>query len=278
MIRRLGSVRLRLIDAVAIAALALLGLKVAGFVAGTPSGKDAAPAGSSDLAPGEQLPAFGRVIANARTNYVPPDIAMTGAVPDKNEAAAADKKDEKPPAHEAPKQKRLSIDGAAAPSSPSERAVLERLGERREEIQQKGRELEMRERLLENAERKLDSRINELRSIEDKAQEATKKADPEAAALRNLVTMYEAMKPKDAARVFDRLSHDVLVPVVVQMNPRKMAEVLAVMSPEAAEKLTVALANRARGVGPEARLSAGAGALPAGELPSIDPPAARPGR
>ena len=277
MIRRLRSIRLRLIDAVAIAALALLGLKVAGFVAGGPPSQNAAPAGSGDLAPGEQLPAFGRVIANARTNYVPPDIAMTGAVPDKNEAAA-DKKDEKPPAHEAPKPKRLSIDGAAAAASPSERAVLERLGERREEIQQKGRELEMRERLLENAERKLDSRINELRSIEDKAQEATKKADPEAAALRNLVTMYEAMKPKDAARVFDRLSHDVLVPVVVQMNPRKMAEVLAVMSPEAAEKLTVALANRARGVGTEARLSAGAGALPAGELPAIDPPAARPAR
>src|SRR3954465_4591461 len=129
-------------------------------------------------------------------------------------------------------------------------------------VQQKDRELEMRERLLENAERKLDSRINELRSIEEKAQEASKKADPEAAGLRNLVTMYEAMKPKDAARVFDRLSHDVLVPVVVQMNPRKMAEVLAVMSAEAAEKLTVALAGRARGAGAEGRAPVGSPPLP----------------
>ena len=58
--------------------------------------------------------------------------------------------------------------------------------------------------------------------------------------------MYEAMKPKDAARVFDRLGLDVLVPVVQQMNPRKMSEVLAAMSPDRAEKLTVALATATR--------------------------------
>ncbi len=87
--------------------------------------------------------------------------------------------------------------------------------------------------------------------------------------MRNLVLMYETMKPKDAARVFDRLAHDVLVPVVLQMNPRKMAEVLAVMSPEAAEKLTVALAQRARGAAPERAAQAPA---PMNELPAIDAP------
>ena len=46
----------------------------------------------------------------------------------------------------------------------------------------------------------------------------------------------------------DRLGHEVLVPLVLAMNPRKMAEVLAVMQPDSAERLTVALANRARGV------------------------------
>jgi flagellar motility protein MotE (MotC chaperone) len=276
MIRRLGQFRLRLVDAVVIAALALLGLKLAGMLAGPQA--ELRRAGSGDLGPGEQLPSFGRAIANARTNYVAPDVAMTGAVPDKSEAAPEPKKDEKAPTAEPPKVKRSSLDAAALSTSPSERAVLERLGERREAIQQKDRELEMRERLLENAERKLDSRINELRSIEEKAQEASKKADPEAAGLRNLVTMYEAMKPKDAARVFDRLSHDVLVPVVVQMNPRKMAEVLAVMSAEAAEKLTVALAGRARGAGAEGRAPVGSPPLPPGELPAIDPPAPRPPR
>lgn len=104
----------------------------------------------------------------------------------------------------------------------------------------------MRERLLEDAERKLEARINELKGLEAKAEAASQGgAGREVAALKNLVTMYESMKPKDAARVFDRLAHDVLVSVVLQINPRKMAEVLAAMTPEAAEKLTVALAGRA---------------------------------
>ncbi|MNL79577.1 hypothetical protein D3C87_2062190 [compost metagenome] len=60
-----------------------------------------------------------------------------------------------------------------------------------------------------------------------------------------------------------------LVPVVQQMNPRKMSEVLAAMAPERAEKLTVALATSSRSAQPE-RLSAEA-PLPVNELPAIAP-------
>jgi flagellar motility protein MotE (MotC chaperone) len=81
--------------------------------------------------------------------------------------------------------------------------------------------------------------------------------------------MYENMKPRDAARVFDRLSIDILVSVVLQMNPRKMSEVLAAMTPESAEKLTVALANRAKGRGDE--MAGAPAALPANELQAITP-------
>ena len=85
--------------------------------------------------------------------------------------------------------------------------------------------------------------------------------------------MYETMKPKEAARVFDRLPLDILVSVATQMNSRKMAEVLAVMSPESAEKLTVALARRGRGA--EERVSSAGGMLPPGELQAIEPAPAR---
>ncbi len=80
--------------------------------------------------------------------------------------------------------------------------------------------------------------------------------------------MYETMKPKEAARVFDKLDLAVLVPVVNAMNPRKMAEVLAAMSPEAASKLTVELATRGQRQQAQAQPRQ---ALPAGELPAIDP-------
>ncbi len=100
---------------------------------------------------------------------------------------------------------------------------------------------------------------------------AGRKAEADKAGLRNIVTMYETMKPKDAARVFDRLNHEVLVPIVLAMNPRKMAEVLAVMQPETAERLTVALANKARGTGD--KQANAAPALPPSELQAIDPAA-----
>jgi flagellar motility protein MotE (MotC chaperone) len=225
-----------------------------------PASTSAASAASPSTS---ELPPFARVLAHARTNYEPPDVGITGAVNEEN----------KDPATAAvPAAKPVAAEPGPA-GSPSERALLERLGERRDELQQRTREIDMRERLLENAEKKLEGRMNELKAIEEQSDAAaTKRGNNEAGALRNLVTMYEAMKPKDAARVFDRLSHDVLVPVVLQMKPAKMAEVLAAMSPEAAEKLTVALANRAKGFSADNR-SAGATGLPAGELPSIDTPA-----
>jgi flagellar motility protein MotE (MotC chaperone) len=255
----------RPVDGVVIAAVALLGLKVLGIISwmGAPAEPPPKPGA---------LPPFARVLAYARSNEYDRDVSTTGSVPEK--------KDEKPtepsgsgtaPPAGAPSG--LPSAGAAAPvplpsGSPSERLILERLGERRDELRQKAQEAEARERLLEESERRLDSRLGELKALQQKVEStAEKKVQAEVEGLKNLVTMYEAMKPKDAARVFDRLPQAVLVPVVQQMNPRKMSEVLAAMNPASAEKLTVALASQ----GKEATPGAVAAALPAGELPDLAP-------
>lgn len=70
MIRRVLGARLRLVDAVALAAVAVLGLKLAAYLK-APQVRPA-PSALGVVSAEEQLPAFGRVIANARTNYVPP--------------------------------------------------------------------------------------------------------------------------------------------------------------------------------------------------------------
>jgi flagellar motility protein MotE (MotC chaperone) len=257
--------RLRLIDAVALAAVALLALKTLGFFSGRPSQPGPqAQVDSSVIQPVDQLPKFARVLAHARSNYIPPDVVTTGAVGGGEGAEAKTSASEAPP-----KPAEMEPQSASA----SERALLERLGERRDELQKRVREMELRERLLDDAERKIQGRVNELKTLEEKAEAAaTKRGDTEVGALRNLVTMYEAMKPKDAARVFDRLSHDVLVPVVLGMKPAKMAEILAAMSPQAAEKLTVSLANRAKGL--SANIVPAGQALPPNELPAIEPASA----
>ena len=72
------------------------------------------------------------------------------------------------------------------------------------------------------------------------------KNETEAARFKGIITMYEGMTPKDAAKVFDRLEMSVLFEIASHIAPRKMSDILGLMSPEAAVRLTVALARRAR--------------------------------
>lgn len=147
-------------------------------------------------------------------------------------------------------------------TSPAERAILERLGERRQELDARARELEIRENLVKSAEKKLDGRANEIKGMESQLTGAQQKKDEEAAArLKGLVTMYENMKAKDAAKIFDRLEMPVLIAVVSQINPRRMADIMAQMQTDTAERLTVELASRATGI---------AASEPAAELPKIE--------
>jgi flagellar motility protein MotE (MotC chaperone) len=131
--------------------------------------------------------------------------------------------------------------------SPAERAILERLSERRNELEQRSQDLDMRESLLKAAEKQLETRINELRELESRTNSAMQnKAENEAQRLKNLVTMYDNMKAKDAAKIFDRLDMRVLIEVASQINPRRMSDIMAQMQPEAAERLTIELAARAK--------------------------------
>ena len=148
----------------------------------------------------------------------------------------------------------------ASRSRASERAILERLQSRRQELDARAREIDIRESLLRAAEKRVESRVEELKAVESRIATATEqKSEAEAAHFKGIITMYEAMKPKDAAKVFDRLEMPVLFEIASQIAPRKMSDILGLMSPEAAERLTVEMARRA---GPDKSASA--------ELPKIE--------
>jgi flagellar motility protein MotE (MotC chaperone) len=132
--------------------------------------------------------------------------------------------------------------------SPSERAILERLQARRQELEQRAREIEIRESLLKSTEKRIEGRVEEVKATEARVSAASgQKAEQDAAKFKGIITMYEGMKPKDAAKVFDRLEMSVLYEIASQIAPRKMSDILGLMQPEAAEKLTVELARRASG-------------------------------
>jgi flagellar motility protein MotE (MotC chaperone) len=134
------------------------------------------------------------------------------------------------------------------PVSPSERAILERLQSRRQELEARAREIDIRESLLKAAEKRIESKVEEMKAVESRISTATgQKTESDAARFKGIITMYEAMKPKDAAKVFDRLEMPVLIEIATQIAPRKMSDILGLMQTEAAERLTVEMARRAGG-------------------------------
>ncbi len=269
--------RVRLLPIVIVAAAGLFVLKTAELVTSGQSLFTPAPP-PKKVTREEDLPQFARALARHRFVPQADEPETTGSVQgkkdDKKDAGKQGAAKADAPKSDAPAQQVAQAQPPLQPlpqsSSPSERAILERLQERRGAIDERQRELELRENMLKAAERKVDSRLDELREVEGRLT-AGQRAEKEEAdrQMKTIVIMYETMKPKDAAKVFDRLNINVLVPIVTAMNPRKMSEILAVMTPEAAERLTVALAARGRDGAMQASAPA-AQAQPQGELPRID--------
>ena len=230
---------IRVIPVVLVAIFGLVVLKVAGLVIDGGYVFDYQPSQSSKRSWAQDNLGFPGA---ARGD--PADI--TGSV--KKE----EKKEEAPkpavPATDAPKADGVVVFPEQNPQtvSPSERAILERLQARRQELEQRAREVEIRESLLKSAEKRIEGRVEEMKATEARISTATgQKAEQDAARFKGIITMYENMKPKDAAKVFDRLEMTVLYEIASQIAPRKMSDILGLMQPEAAERLTVELARRA---------------------------------
>ena len=252
---------IRVIPVVVIAVFCLAVLKVAGLLL------DGGYV--FDYDPGRTTPSWAQQNLNfpggPKQAAAPKDDGdITGSVEGKPKEGAA--KDEKPKP-EAPDTKAdgvvLHPEENQPPVSPSERAILERLQSRRQELDARAREIEIRESLLKEAEKRITTKVDEMKAVEAKtASENAQKAEAENARFKGIITMYEGMKPKDAAKVFDRLEMPVLLDIASQIAPRKMSDILGLMQPEAAERLTVELARRANGGGRSASASA--------ELPKIE--------
>jgi flagellar motility protein MotE (MotC chaperone) len=138
---------------------------------------------------------------------------------------------------------------AAAPEGPppvseTERALLQDLRQRRSELDSRAEAVAARESLLAAAELKLGARVGELQSLQKRLEglDAAQKQKQEAG-WQGLVKMYEAMKPRDAATIFNDLQMPILVQVLDRMKDAKAAAVMAVMTPDKARDVTAELAQ-----------------------------------
>lgn len=143
---------------------------------------------------------------------------------------------------------------AALEYSPVQEDLYKDLARRREELDGRERELATRQALLEAGEREVDQKLRELTSLRNQIEGMMKKqTDEEKTRVESLVKIYEAMKPKDAARIFDSLDMDVLIQVMTSMSERKSAPIIAEMSADRARAVTVLMAQQRQlpGLGPQ---------------------------
>jgi len=149
--------------------------------------------------------------------------------------------------------------------------LLQSLAKRRQELDDWAKQIQLKENMLIATEQRIDDKIDSLQKMKKELENLLAQYnEQEDTKIRSLVKIYENMKPKDAARIFEELDMPILLTVVDRMSERKVAPILASMNPTKAKDLTVQLAEQRKLQKPSA---ANAGAA-AATTPPATPPAA----
>ena len=128
--------------------------------------------------------------------------------------------------------------------TPAEIDLLQQLAERRQVLESREQEFELRTGLLAAAESRIDKKVEELKVLRETISGLIKTFDAQQdAKLLSLVKIYENMKPKEAAKIFEELEMDTLLEVAERMKERKLAPIMAKMDPEKARDMTVELSR-----------------------------------
>lgn len=190
-------------------------------------------------------------ISPAHAEMAPPAAPGTPTAPDR-EGAASPRSVQ--PAAKGPVPAPSAAAAASPPPSAEEMQVLQQLAARRQALDARAEELERRADLLRAGEARLDQKLREMKEVEAVLQGLLKAQDAQQEAqTRSLVKIYETMKPRDAARIFEDLEMATLLRVVERMGERKLAPVMAEMDPAKARKVTEELARQRQAARPANR-------------------------
>ncbi len=123
--------------------------------------------------------------------------------------------------------------------------LFETLARRRKDLDEREQGVERKEALLKAAEIQIERKYKELEKIRGEIQDLlVQQTEEEKARIESLVKVYEGMKSKDAAAIFNTLDMDILIDVTSNMSERKLAPVMAAMDPDRARSVTIFLAEQ----------------------------------
>jgi flagellar motility protein MotE (MotC chaperone) len=230
----------RFLPVVLVVAAGALALRAIGGVADLPQMLNGAKAFAEEMAPTQKTAQKAADAKSAKNNQAvsallakPPPVAP-GAAPNPPPPPA--------PAVCAPTPAELA---KQAGMSPQELQVLQSLGTRRNQLDARQQNLDTQLQLLAAAEAKVDLKIKQLAGMKGDIQgllgQADSKKDTEMA---RLVTIYEQMKPQEAANRMTLLDDSVRLPIASKMNVRKLAVIMGDMPAADAKSMTEKLADR----------------------------------
>lgn len=243
--------RFRLLPITMVFLVMLFGIKTYDFIQGTNRLSEMLIAGSAEAVEDDDLSAQ------------PKKSAADAQKPEEGKAAdkdAADGKEDGEPKEMASlpeKEDDVIVGGdkeeaSDAGSAPEEKKqftkveldILQNLSKRRAELDKYEEEVKMKESLLEATELRINKKIDEIKNLQGSVKKILDEyKKQEDSNVRSLVKMYENMKPKDAARIFNEIEMPVLMLIVDRMSERKAAPILASMDPKKAKQLTIELAE-----------------------------------
>lgn len=168
-------------------------------------------------------------------------------------------------------------DDSAQSDSPAEVDVLTSLSKRRSELDAREADLNMRANELAAAESRVDGKIATLKQLQDQITTLLAERDTEQQKqVASLVKTYKNMDTKKAAAIFNTMPDEVLIPVAQAMSAADLAGIMNNMSPDAAQKLSVKLADRLKLPDLAAPAAAVPGTPAAGQLAAATPQAPTP--
>lgn len=129
--------------------------------------------------------------------------------------------------------------------SPAELRILQSLGARRGQLDQREQDFSTQLALLAAAEAKLDAKVKAMNQVKGEVEALLKTGDEQQEAeVVRMTKVFESMKPKMAAERMVVLDDAVRLPIAAKMKERSLSAVLAQMPPDEAKKLTESLARR----------------------------------
>ncbi len=129
-------------------------------------------------------------------------------------------------------------------SSEKEIEYLSKLSARRIELDKREALLKEREKALEITEKKQKEKNEDLKKLKESIEALLNKVDKtQTDRFAKLVKIYEGMKPKSAAQIFDRMDISILKEITPLISQRKLSAIMEQMNVMKAKELSIALAN-----------------------------------